>query len=369
MKQYTVVQVGLGSRGIIHIDGMIHNSDMFKVIGYCNRSMENLLAAKEHYQLSDDVLFTNAEEALKACQPDILSFATMPHDRIDLIKLAAKYHVKGIMFEKPISTSLAEAKEILDICNEANVKTILCHQHKYLRSFMKLKEFLDSGELGKIYQIQVQCQQHANQIATHYIDYMIWANRGVKPVSVVGHTHGTFYLANSHPSPDYILGEVAFENGVRGIVECGYYAPQHLEHDNSFDHGPKANEFYTDDRLTVYGETGYAWAECNGRWAAFTSKTGGKVVSGDFGGFFEQEQFTAQDRYTYDFGLWLEDDSKVHPSNLEAAYQGYQILEGIYISALENRRVDFPLEVPLPYDCLEKLTEVLPDVDYKKLPE
>ena len=46
MKQYTVVQVGLGSRGIIHIDGMIHNSDMFKVIGYCNRSMENLLAAK-----------------------------------------------------------------------------------------------------------------------------------------------------------------------------------------------------------------------------------------------------------------------------------------------------------------------------------
>ena len=234
---------------------------------------------------------------------------------------------------------------------------------------MKLKEFLDSGELGKIYQIQVQCQQHANQIATHYIDYMIWANGGVKPVSVVGHTHGTFYLANSHPSPDYILGEVAFENGVRGIVECGYYAPQHLEHDNCFDHGPKANEFYTDDRLTVYGETGYAWAECNGRWAAFTSQTDGKVVSGDFGGFFEQEQFTAQDRYTYDFGLWLEDDTKIHPSNLEAAYQGYQILEGIYISALENRRVDFPLEVPLPYDCLEKLTEVLPDVDYKKLPE
>ena len=67
MKQYTVVQVGLGSRGIIHIDGMIHNSDMFKVIGYCNRSMENLLAAKERYQLSDDVLFTDAEEALKTC--------------------------------------------------------------------------------------------------------------------------------------------------------------------------------------------------------------------------------------------------------------------------------------------------------------
>lgn len=78
MKQYTGVQIGLGSRGIIHIDGMNNNPDMFKVIGYCNRSEANLLAAKE----------------------------------------------------------------ILDICNEAGIKTILCHQHKYLRSFMKLKEIL-----------------------------------------------------------------------------------------------------------------------------------------------------------------------------------------------------------------------------------
>lgn len=369
MKQYTAVQVGLGSRGIIHIDGMNNNPEMFKVVGFCNRSEANLLAAKEKYQLDDSQLYTDAEKMLKECQPDIMSFATMPHDRLELVKLAAKYKVKGLMFEKPISTSLAEAKEILDICNKAGIRTIICHQHKYLRSFMKLKEILDSGELGKIYQIQVQCQQHANQIATHYIDYMIWANGGVKPVSVVGHTHGTFYLSNSHPSPDYILGEVVFENGVRGIVECGYYSAKHLIHDNSFDHGPKAPEFYTDDRLTVYGETGYAWAECNGRWGAFTSATNGKMIGGDFGTFFEQEQFTAQDRYTYDFGLWLEDETKVHPSNLEAAYQGYQILEGIYISALENRRVDFPLEVPLPYDCLEKLTEVLPDVDYKKMPE
>ena len=369
MRQYTAVQVGLGSRGMIHIDGMNNNPDMFRVIGYCNRSQANLLAAKEKYGLDDSVLYTDAETMLAELRPDVLSFATMPHDRLDLVKLAPKYQVKGLMFEKPVSTSLAEAKEILDICNAAGIRAILCHQHKYLRSFLKLKEILDSGELGKIYQIQVQCQQHANQIATHYIDYMIWANGGAKPVSVVGHTHGTFYLANSHPSPDYILGEVAFENGVRGMMECGYFSPKHLEHDNCFDHGPKAPEYYTDDRLTVYGETGYAWAECNGRWGAFTAATGGKAIGGDFGTFFEQEQFTAQDRYTRDFGLWLEDESNVHPSNVEAAYMGYQILEGIYVSALEHRRVDLPMELPLPYDCLDRLNAVLPPVPYRRMPE
>ncbi len=368
MKKFTVVQVGLGSRGIIHIDGLLHNPEIFEIIGYCNRSPQRLAEAKERYQIPDDRLYTDAEKMLRELRPDILSFATMPHDRLELVKLAARYHVKGIMMEKPVATSLAEAGEILKICREAGIRTVVCHQHKYLRSFMKLREILDSGQLGRVTQIQVQCQQHANQIATHYIDYMIWANGGVRPVSVAGHAHGTFYLSDSHPSPDYILGDVVFENGVRGLVQCGYFAPQHLEHDNIFDHGPKANEFYTDDRLTVFGETGYAWAECNGRWAVFSPATGGKVLCGDFGGFFEQEQFTAQDRYTADFGLWMQDESKVHPSNLEQAYPGYELLEGIYISALENRRVDLPLTLPLEYDCLERLGRELPDCGYRRLP-
>ena len=95
----------------------------------------------------------------------------------------------------------------------------------------------------------------------------------------------------------------------------------------------------------------------------------GKAIGGDFGTFFEQEQFTAQDRYTRDFGLWLEDETKVHPSNVEAAYMGYQILEAIYVSALEHRRVDLPMPLPLPYDCLDKLNETLPPVPYRRMPE
>ena len=65
MKQYTAVQIGLGSRGIIHIDGMNNNPEMFKVIGYCNRSEANLLAAKEKYQLDDSQLYTDAETKQK----------------------------------------------------------------------------------------------------------------------------------------------------------------------------------------------------------------------------------------------------------------------------------------------------------------
>ena len=378
-KPFRTVQIGLGSRGIIHIDGMLHNPEFFEIIGYCNRSEKNLRAAAERYRLSDDQLYSDAEQMLNRLHPDVMSFATMPHDRLELVRLAAKYQVKGLMFEKPVGISLKEAAEILDICNAAGIKAIVCHQHKYLASFLRLRQVIESGALGKIYQIQVQCQQHANQIATHYIDYMLWAaqlaaaaeQKGAKAAAIaaVGHAHGRFYLSDSHPSPDYILGEVTFDNGLRGLVECGYYAPQHLEHDNSFDHGSKAMEFYTDDRLTVYGETGYAWAECNGRFAQFSSQTAGKIETEEYGTFFEAEQFDAQDRYTRDFGLWLQGKLSEHPCNLKQAYEGYQILEAIYISALENRRVDLPMELKQNADCLERFETVLPETAYRKLPK
>lgn len=57
-----------------------------------------------------------------------------------------------------MATSLDEAKYITDLCEKNGIKAIVCHQHKYLSAFRKLKQFLDSGELGEVYQIDAACQ-------------------------------------------------------------------------------------------------------------------------------------------------------------------------------------------------------------------
>ena len=40
---------------------------------------------------------------------------------------------------------------------------------------------------------------------------------------------------------------------------------------------------------------------------------------------------------------WLDDPRRVHPSNLETSYHGFEILMGLALSSLERRRVDLPI--------------------------
>ena len=41
---------------------------------------------------------------------------------------------------------------------------------------------------------------------------------------------------------------------------------------------------------------------------------------------------------------WIEDDAKVHPLNLDLALRDFNIILGIYTSALEHRPVELPCE-------------------------
>jgi len=365
--KYTVVQVGLGHRGSIQMQAFIELSDRFEIAGICDMNPAALEAAGERFSVPPPRRYADAEAMLAEVRPDILSFSTMPDVRAEMVELAVKYGVKGLMMEKPMATTLEEARRIAEMCGRSGIKAVVCHQHKYFSSFIKLREIIDSGELGEIYRIDASCQPHASQLGTHYIDYVLWANNGCRALSVAGHVHGSFFLADNHPSPDFVLGEIVFENGVRSIFECGYFSKPHAEHDEGFTYKPKSQDYWTDDRLTVYGTTGYAWAECSGRWGAFTPRTGGRAVTGETQDY-SLEVYPAQARYTLDFARWMDDGEKVHSCNIHTACHGYEILEAMYMSALERTRVDLPVPLPLKYDAITELKKHLSPVTYRKFP-
>ena len=55
-----------------------------------------------------------------------------------------------------------------------------------------------------------------------------------------------------------------------------------------------------------------------------------------------------------------------HPCSLSQAYHGYEILEAMYVSAIERTRVDLPMRLPLEYDALEVLKDKLGPVKYRR---
>ena len=368
MSKYTVVQIGLGYRGTAHVNGFLKNPDYFELVGVCDLLEERLQNAGEKFNISSDKFYYDAEKMMSELRPDVMSFTTLPHLRKEFVEMAVKYKVKGLLLEKPMEVTIDDAKYITELCVNNNIKAVVCHQHKYLLPFLKLKEIIDSGELGKVYKIDAACQAWLSQLGTHYMDYILWANQGVGTVSVIGHVHGKHALRDSHPSSDYTMGEAIMANGVRTNIQCGYFTKRHAEYTVDYGDDEKAPvypiEYWVDDRLTVYGETGYAWAEASGRWGAFTSKTNGKVESGTLVGY-DGGEWEAQERYTKDFGRWLDNDDFVHPCNISQAYHGFEILEAMCLSALDKTRVDLPLNLPMKESVLSRMEKELPEVERK----
>ncbi len=350
MIRYRVAQVGLGARGKVHARGFLANADRFELVGLCDLDEARLRYGAEQYGVA--VTYRDAEAMLADLRPDVFCFVTQPHLRLPMVELGLRYGVKAIALEKPMATSLQEARAITDLCHANGIKAVVSHQQKYLTSLQKVKQIVGAGEIGEVHTIQATCQAWLSQLGTHYMDYILWLNGGHHARWVVGHVHGKTKLSDSHPSCDYMMGEALLENGVRAIIECGYPSPSHME----------ARHFWLDNRLTAYGSHGYAWGDTNGRWGAFTRASGGEALGEQGASWGEQEQNCLQPLYLSDLADWLDDDRKVHPCNIEISYHGYEILEGLCISAMDNTRVDLPLDVSRAYDMNERMRRELPSV-------
>ena len=351
MKRHRVAQVGAGPRGTVHLRGFLANADRFEVVGLCDLDAEKLAAVAADCDVK--ATWTDAAAMLAETEPDVFCFVTPPAVRIELARLGAKHGVKGMAFEKPMATSLREAWAITELCRRNGIKAVVSHQQKYLTSMQKLKAVVDGGEIGRVQVVRATCRAWLSQLGTHFMDYALWAAGAPRAKWAVGHVHGRKLLADSHPSPDFLLGEVLCDNGVRIYIECGYLSPQHMPNDH----------FWTDNRLTVHGTHGSVWADTDGRWGAFSRATGGEAVCVEGDPWGVQERSRLQVEYVRELADWLDDDAKVHPCNVEIAYHGYEILEGLCLPALNHTRVDLPLPDPEQSgDVLDRMRTELRDV-------
>jgi len=350
MNKYRVAQVGCGHRGEMHLDGWINNPDRFSVEAVCDLDQDKAARVVNARRLPAEI-YQDADKMLAETKPDVFCFSTLPNVRLALVELAVKHKVRALVFEKPMATSLNEASQIARLCRENNILAIVSHQQKYLTSFKQFKSVIERGDIGRISRIDASCQAWLSQLGTHFIDYVLWANNGTRAQWVVGHVHGRELLADHHPSPNYTMGQIGFENGVRSVVEFGKLAPSYMGKDR----------FWVDNRITAYGTHGYVWCDTDGRWGTFNPTTKGEIALGEGEKWEIQERSELQRLFARDLADCLDDPKKEHPCNLKITYHGYEIMEAICISAMERRRVELPLDAAGSYDMFQRMREELPE--------
>jgi len=166
---------------------------------------------------------------------------------------------KHVVCEKPLSVTLEEADEMLDVCRREGVLLLYAEELFFTPKYVKAKEMADQGAFGKVYLVK-QSEKHFGphspwfwdvelsgggvfmDMGCHGIAFCYWfLNRPA--ISSVYCRMGTHVHGGRTRGEDDSVCIIEFEGGAVGLVE------------NSW-----AHRGGMDDRVEVHGEGGVTYA-------------------------------------------------------------------------------------------------------------
>jgi predicted dehydrogenase len=110
--------------------------------------------AAEKLQVPDIMCFGCVEDFFREGKlAEAVIIASMDKDHYEQVMAALELGY-DILLEKPISPNPRECLDIQDKANQKGCRVIVCHVLRYTNFFEKIKEIIDSGELGNVISIQ-----------------------------------------------------------------------------------------------------------------------------------------------------------------------------------------------------------------------
>ena len=119
-----------------------------QIISICDTNKDALnKAQKNHPELKT---VSNPSEILTSSEIDAVAIVTPVYTHFELAKKAIE-NGKHIFVEKPFTSSVAEAEELIELEEKENVKIMVDHTFLFTGAVRKIKKLIEDGTLGNIY--------------------------------------------------------------------------------------------------------------------------------------------------------------------------------------------------------------------------
>ncbi|MDI6785199.1 MAG: Gfo/Idh/MocA family oxidoreductase [bacterium] len=151
MSKINIAVVGCGYWGPNLIRNFSQLTNVDRVFA-CDKDKNRLSKVRDHFPNINTT--DNFENIINNTEIDAVAIATpvFLHHKLGKQVLESGKH---LFIEKPLTSSVAEAKELLRLARE-NKKTLMVgHTFEYTPAVNKIKEIIDSGELGEIYYVDM----------------------------------------------------------------------------------------------------------------------------------------------------------------------------------------------------------------------
>lgn len=149
-KIYTIAIIGTGARGAKAYGRLIYKSpDRYKITHLCDINPTVLNTVGDEFCVPAENRFENPQEFFAERRADVLVIATPDDCHVEHCLSAMKLGY-DILCEKPLTDKEEDCKALLETQKKYGNKILVCHVLRYALSYLKLKELLDSGVLGRL---------------------------------------------------------------------------------------------------------------------------------------------------------------------------------------------------------------------------
>ena len=196
---------GVGHLGKFHLNNWKEIAGV-NIVGFFDPNNENATAVAEKYNLKR---FLDEDKLLDAC--DIVD-VVVPTDHHYQICMRALRKGKHVFVEKPLANTMQEAKDLMTMAREANVKVQVGHVERFNPAFLALKDMTINPMFIEVHRL-AQFNPRGTEVSVvldlmiHDIDIVLSiVKSGVKNIYASG-------VAVMTDTPDIANVRIEFNNG------------------------------------------------------------------------------------------------------------------------------------------------------------
>lgn len=220
-----VAVIGVGSMGRNHARVYSELGDV-ELVGVADANPAAAEAIGAKYGVP---AFADYRDLLAKAQPEAVTIAvpTALHEEVAVAVLEAGAH---LLVEKPIAATLEEGQRLIALAAEKQRTLMIGHIVRFNPALQALKQKLDAGELGRIFQIvcrragpfpaRIRDVGVVVDLAPHDLDVMRFLT-GSEPTRIYAEIERNVHTDHE----DLLMGLLRFESGVIGQLEINWLTP------------------------------------------------------------------------------------------------------------------------------------------------
>lgn len=137
-----------------------------ELVGICNRTFGPAQELAQQYNIA--AVFSDFEQMLDECKPDLVDIITPPNTHAAYVRAAVDRGIDTIC-QKPFTPNLCEAKTLVKYIGEKQAKVIIHENFRFQPWYKKIKQILELSELGELYQVSYRLRPGDGQGPNAYM--------------------------------------------------------------------------------------------------------------------------------------------------------------------------------------------------------